>query len=143
MMNICFSYFIFIIIIYSLIQILLNNYRERDNDTNQLSNFLLYVSQLPLQLTRILQVELQYFGASLTCVWILSHSIRCPTLCDPTGSTGSTVHGILQARILEWIVISSSRRSCPPRDETCNSCVSCFGRQVLCHCITWEASTYM
>ena len=33
----------------------------------------------------------------------------CPTLCDPMGYSppGSSVHGILQARILEWVAISS------------------------------------
>ena len=37
----------------------------------------------------------------------------CPTLCDPMDSSppGSSVHGILQARILEWIAMPSSRRS--------------------------------
>ena len=37
----------------------------------------------------------------------------CLTLCDPMdySPTGSSVHGILQARILEWVVISSSRGS--------------------------------
>ena len=37
----------------------------------------------------------------------------CPTLCDPVDSSppGSSVHGILQARILEWVAISFSRRS--------------------------------
>ena len=33
--------------------------------------------------------------------------------------SGSSVHGILQARILEWVVVSSSRRSPWPRDEIC------------------------
>ena len=44
----------------------------------------------------------------------------CPTLCDPMGCSlpGSSVHGILQARILEWIAISSSRGSSWPRDWT-------------------------
>ena len=48
----------------------------------------------------------------------------CPTHCDPMDCTlpGSTVHGILQARILEWIVISSSRRSSQRRDGTPVSC---------------------
>ena len=32
--------------------------------------------------------------------------------------TVSSVHGILQARILEWIAMPSSRESCPPRDQT-------------------------
>ena len=44
----------------------------------------------------------------------------CPTLCNPMDCNlpGSTVHGILQARILEWLAISFSRRSLRPRDCT-------------------------
>ena len=39
----------------------------------------------------------------------------CPTLCDPVDCSppGSSVHGILQARILEWVAISFSRGSLP------------------------------
>ena len=44
---------------------------------------------------------------------------------------GSFVHRILQARILEWIAISSSRRSSWPRDGTHVSFISCIGRHVL------------
>ena len=39
----------------------------------------------------------------------------CPTLCDPTDYT---VHGILQARILEWVAFPFSRGSSQPRDRT-------------------------
>ena len=39
----------------------------------------------------------------------------CPTLCDPVDYT---VHGILQARILEWIAVPFSRGSSQPRDST-------------------------
>ena len=44
----------------------------------------------------------------------------CPTLCDPVDCSlpGFSVHGILQARILEWVTISSSRGSSRPRDRT-------------------------
>ena len=44
----------------------------------------------------------------------------CPTLYDPMdcGPPGSSVHGILQARILEWVAISFSRGSSRPRDQT-------------------------
>ena len=44
----------------------------------------------------------------------------CPTLCDPLGYSlpGSSVHGILQARILEWVPMPSSRGSSQPRDQT-------------------------
>ena len=52
----------------------------------------------------------------------------CLTLCDPTDCPpGSSVHGISQARILEWAAIFSSRRSFRPRDWTC---VTCIGRQI-------------
>ena len=62
----------------------------------------------------------------------------CPTPCHPMdcGPPGSSVHGILQARILEWVPISFSRGSSQPRDQTRVSCVS---RRILHHCITWEA----
>ena len=44
----------------------------------------------------------------------------CPTLCDPMGCslTDSSVHGIFQATVLEWIAISFSRGSSQPRDRT-------------------------
>ena len=43
-----------------------------------------------------------------------------PTLCHPTdcGPPGSSIRGILQARVLEWVAISFSRRSSQPRDRT-------------------------
>ena len=41
-----------------------------------------------------------------------------------------SVYGIFQARILEWVAISSSKGSSPPRDLTHVSCVSCIGRQI-------------
>ena len=37
---------------------------------------------------------------------------------------GSSAHGILQARILEWVAISSCRGSSQPRDRTCVSCIA-------------------
>ena len=42
----------------------------------------------------------------------------CPTLCDPMDCTlpGFSIHGILQARILEWVAMLSSRGSSQPRD---------------------------
>ena len=57
------------------------------------------------------------------------------TLCHPMdcSSPGSSVHGISQARILEWVSISSSRGSSQPRDGICISYVSCIGRRVLYH----------
>ena len=62
----------------------------------------------------------------------------CLTLCDPMdcSSKGSPVHGVLQARILEWVATASSRGSPRPRDRTH---ISCIGRWILYHCATCEA----
>ena len=59
----------------------------------------------------------------------------CPTLRDPMHCSlpGSSVHGILQARILQWVSISYFRRSSQPRDQTHISCISCIGRWILYH----------
>ena len=47
----------------------------------------------------------------------------CPPLCDPMDCSlpGFSIYGILQLRILEWIVISFSRRSSQPRGQACVS----------------------
>ena len=65
----------------------------------------------------------------------------CLTYCDPTdySSPASSVHEVFQARTLEWVTISFSRRSSQPRDQTCISCISYIGRQILYHCAMWEA----
>ena len=54
----------------------------------------------------------------------------CPTLCDPMDCKlpASSVRGIFQARVLEWVAISFSRGSSQPRDQTQVSCIAgrCF-----------------
>ena len=59
----------------------------------------------------------------------------CPSLCDPMDCSlpGSSVHWILQARILEWVAMPSSRGSSWPRNQTHVSCISYIGRQILYH----------
>ena len=49
----------------------------------------------------------------------------CPTLCDPVDCSlpGFSIHGTLQARILEWVTISFSRGSSRLRDRTWVSCI--------------------
>ena len=56
-------------------------------------------------------------------------------LCDLMGCSppGSSVCGIFQARILEWVAMPSSRGSSQPRDQTCISYVSYTGRWDLYH----------
>ena len=57
----------------------------------------------------------------------------CLLLCDSMACSllGSSVHGVSQARIPEWVAISFSRGSSQLRDRTRVSCISCFGRRVL------------
>ena len=64
----------------------------------------------------------------------------CSTLCNPIDGSppGSSVPGILQARILEWAAISFSRGSSQARGWTW---VSCIGRQILYHLSHSRAST--
>ena len=78
--------------------------------------------------------------------WLLSHSINvvscdqylkhsgvkvkvalsCLSLCIPMACSppGSSVHGILQARILDWVAIPFSRGSSQPKDQTWVSCIA-------------------
>ena len=69
----------------------------------------------------------KFFISSLTSIhyciitWCAALATQsCPTLCDPMdcSTPGSSVHRILQARILEWIPTAFSRRTSQPRDGT-------------------------
>ena len=62
------------------------------------------------------------------------------TLCDPLNHSlpGSSLHGISQARILEWVFIPFSSGSSPSKYQTHISCVSCIGRQILYQWEEWE-----
>ena len=70
------------------------------------------------------------------CVYVCSVAQLCLNLCDPIDCSppGSSVHGIFQARILEWVDISYSRGSSQPRNCAYVSCVSCTGRRILHYC---------
>ena len=60
-----------------------------------------------------------YYAAALISTEVKSEVAQsCPTLCDPMDCSlpGSSIHGIFQARILEWVAISFSRGSSQPRD---------------------------
>ena len=78
-----------------------------------------------------------------TLMSMLCHDVlkSCPSLWDPMDCSppGSFVHGIFQTRILEWVIISYSRRSSQPRDPSRVSCVSCIGSYALYSWATWEA----
>ena len=65
----------------------------------------------------------------------------CPTLFEPVDCCppGSSVHGILQARIPEWVGMPSSRVSSLTRDWTQVSCVFYIEGGFFTHWVTWEA----
>ena len=68
------------------------------------------------------------------CVCVYAQS--CPTVAQNCSLPGSSVHGIFQARIPEWVAISYPRGSSQPRGQAHISCASCIGRQIpyhLCH----------
>ena len=74
--------------------------------------------------------------------WCMLGCFSCVQLfATPWSPPGSSVHGILKARILEWVVVRSSRGSSQPRDQTCVSSVSCIGRRVLYHYCHLEGHT--
>ena len=66
------------------------------------------------------------------CVCVCAQSLYHVQLFDPTdySQLGSFVDGAFQARILQWVAISYSKGSSPPRDQIG---VSCIGRQILYH----------
>ena len=68
-------------------------------------------------------------------VLVCSVAELCLTLRDPTDCSpqSSSVHRLFPARILEWVAISSSRGSSPPRDWTYITSVSCIGRWIFYH----------
>ena len=78
----------------------------------------------------VLALDLMYFGSR---VCVCAQSLSCVRLCNPMNHCPPdfSVHGILQARILEWVAISSSRGSSWPRDRIHISYVSCLSRQVF------------
>ena len=74
-------------------------------------------------------------------VSICSVTQSCLILCDPMDCSppGSSVHGLVQARVLEWAALSYSRGFSRARDRTHISCVFCIRRWILYHHTTWEA----
>ena len=84
-------------------------------------------SQLIIIFGQVLNMLFSFFDEFIVRAELLQ---TCPILCDPMDCSppGSSVHGILQARILEWVAMPSSQ----PRDRSCVSYVSFIGRWVLC-----------
>ena len=96
-----------------------------------------YFPLVPL-LQFALSCEIYIFGV---CIYAKSLQ-SCPPLWDTMDHSppDSSVHGILQARILEWVAMPSSRGFSWPRDWTH---VSCIASEFFTHWATWEAQKYL
>ena len=85
--------------------------------------------------------QLQEAEADEFCCWMRAELLQsCLTLCNAMDCSRqeSSVHGILRARILDWVAMPSSRGSSWPRDQTWVSYGSCIDRRVLYHqCHHW------
>ena len=99
-----------------------------------LGHFSIHVDKMNLDLSFIQFIR-------INSIWVCRSKMSevaqlCPALCDPMDYSlpGSSVHGIFQAEILEWVAISFSRGSSQPRDWTQVSCI--VGR----HFIVWAKS---
>ena len=81
-----------------------------------LNNFLEEMDRKVLNFHKNLCIDTERVFCLCAYVSLLS----CPTPCDPMGCSprGSSVHGILQTRILEWVPMPSFRGSSQPRDQT-------------------------
>ena len=121
----------------------INHSNHNESETLSLSPPLWVYSHEPFfRLTKILLVSLLsvFVGIHLykanapgPCHWLrvpgglcVLVAQKCPTLCSPIDCSlpGSSVSGIFQARILEWVAIPFSRGSSWPRDQTQVSCVA-------------------
>ena len=108
-----------------------NSYKS--DDLSQISCSLLKI--FPLFSDRIDHLELPGSSSNHTSIIIFMY---CSYMCIHAKSLqlcvpASSVRGILQARILEWVAVPSSRGPSPPRDWIWISSVSCIGRWVLYH----------
>ena len=83
--------------------------------------FLSYIPQKDISVVSLLYKQHFHNVWSLVKVLVVH---ACPTVCDPMDCSLPAYHGILQARILEWVAIPFSRGSSQPRDRTQVSCIA-------------------
>ena len=99
------------------------------------------ICQSPRYIYPLLKLPLLLFGKTLDEAFKAGSSLHaallqsCPILFNSMDYSlpGSSVHGSLQARILEWVATSSSRGSSQPRDRTCICYISFIRRLILYH----------
>ena len=81
-----------------------------------------------------LKLKCAYEPTSTLVASVHMRAPLCPLLYNSMDRAmpGSSIHGILKARILEWVAISFSRGSSRPRDRACISHISCIGCGCCC-----------
>ena len=89
--------------------------------------------KMPIPSSSNLWICCAYKVASVVsdCLWSMDHSSPC-----------FSVHGILQAKVLKWVTISSFRGSSWPRNRICVSCSSCIAGRFFTTWATREACEY-
>ena len=115
-------------VLYASIELALSTNMERSWSRDLLNSLCLLQHLLPLVVR----------GPLIACARMLSCFSRARLFCNPMDYSppGSSVHGILQLRILELVAMPSSRESSLPRDWTC---ISCIAGRLFIHWSTWEA----
>ena len=85
--------------------------------TKYINNFMHYIYHLHFQQIKNHTIHVDIYKVKVSESEVAQ---SCPTLCDQVDCSlpGSSVHGILSARILEWVAVSFSRGSSRPRDQT-------------------------
>ena len=119
----------------------LSGHRHSLNTRRYVYNLSIQLKSHPRWITKCGHVSMKTPRPPKTWVRVCSVAKFCLTLCDPTDRCPlvPSVLGIFQARILEWVAISSFRASSQLRDQTYVSCISWVDRQILHHWGTWEA----
>ena len=102
---------------------------EARSDASKLEVVKQEMTRMNVYILRIRELKWTGMRATATAAKSLQ---SCLTLCDPIDGSlpGSPVPGILQARILELVAMSSSRRSSPPRNRSDTSYIYCIDQQV-------------
>ena len=110
--------------------------------------WILMVLQSPIQISGAFIYPDKLFGylclLGCVCVCVCIHAQLLGHVwlfVTPWSPSGSSFHGIFQARLLEWIAISYSRVSSWPWDQICVSSVSCIDRHILYHWAIRKAPT--
>ena len=97
------------------------------------------LTSIPNIMTVYLIYSMKHLLCVCVCVCVCVHAQSCSTLCDliDCSPPGSSVHWIFQARLLEWVALSSSRGSSWSMDQI-HLLYLLLGRQILYHCTTFS-----